>query len=179
MSTIVATRYARALYELGSETSQLEALSNEIARLAEVYAGNPELRDALDNPLVTHASRRAVVGEIAEKLSLSPLGKNTALLLLDRRRIRFLPAISQRLREMSDLQKGIVRAEVTTAAPLSETFYQRLEAQLAKMTGKKVTLDRKQDPSIIGGVITRIGDTLYDGSLKSRLESLKTSLLPN
>ncbi len=179
MSTIVASRYARALYELGAESSQLETLSQDIARVAEAYKSSSELRGALENPLVSRESRRAVMSEIGERLALGQLAKNTVMLLLDRRRIKLIPAIAQRLHEMSDSKKGIVRAEVTTAVPLADSFYLRLEAQLTKMTGKKVTVDRKEDPSIIGGVITRIGDTIYDGSIRNRLEGLKNSLLPN
>jgi F-type H+-transporting ATPase subunit delta len=89
-----------------------------------------------------------------------------------------LPYVARFLRELADARKGVVRAEVTTAAPLSEAYYGRLQAQLEKMTGKKVVVDRKTDPLLIAGVVTRIGDRILDGSLRTRLQSIKDSLMP-
>jgi len=79
---------------------------------------------------------------------------------------------------MTDRKKGLLRAEVVTAAPLSEAYYARLQQQLEKMTGRKVVIDRREDASILAGVVTRIGDTVYDGSLQTRLNELKHALLP-
>jgi F-type H+-transporting ATPase subunit delta len=90
-----------------------------------------------------------------------------------------LPAIAQLLREMSDAKQGILRAEVTTAVRLSDAYYAKLQAQLEKMTGQRVAIDKREDPSILAGVIARIGDRVYDGSLRSRMTELGQSLLPN
>jgi F-type H+-transporting ATPase subunit delta len=99
-------------------------------------------------------------------------------LLVDRRRARALPYLAQTLRELADARKGLLRAEVTTAAPLSDTYYARLEAQLEKMTGKRVVVERRTDPTLIAGVVTRIGDRILDGSLRTRLQSLRDALMP-
>jgi F-type H+-transporting ATPase subunit delta len=80
---------------------------------------------------------------------------------------------------MSDRKKGLLRAEVVAAAPLSEAYYARLQQQLEKLTGKKVVLDRREDPSLLAGVVTRIGDTVYDGSLRTRLQEIKHALTPS
>ena len=83
------------------------------------------------------------------------------------------------LREMNDLKKGLLRAEVTTAVALSDGFYQKLLATLEKLSNKRVVLEKKHDPTLIGGVVLRIGDLVLDSSLKTRLDGLKHALLPN
>jgi F-type H+-transporting ATPase subunit delta len=93
--------------------------------------------------------------------------------------MRALPGIAKILREMNDKKKGLLRAEVVTATVLSDAYYTRLQQQLEKMTGRHVVLDKREDASLLAGVITRIGDTVYDGSLRSRLHEIKHSLLPS
>jgi F-type H+-transporting ATPase subunit delta len=172
----IARRYAKALMELGTETGTLETLVNEVGRLADAYETAPDLGQALGHPLVPYAAKRAILTELADRLGVGPVAKNTALLLNDRRRTSLLPGIAARLRELSDLAKGVVRAEVSSAAPLAEDYYRKLHAQLEKMTGKRVTLDKKTDPQLIAGVVTRIGDTVYDGSLATRLVVMREAL---
>ena len=179
ISGAIEIRYARAIYELGVEAGAADALVDEIGRAASAYEGSAELRAALDNPLVAIDAKKAILGEIADALALSATAKHTLLLLNDRRRLRALPAIAQRLRETSDQKKGVLRAEVVSAAPLGDAYLERLRAQLEKMTGKKVVVDKREDPTLIAGVVARIGDTVYDGSLRARLTQLKTALLPN
>jgi F-type H+-transporting ATPase subunit delta len=173
----VARRYAKALSELGAEAGSLDVLVDEIGRAAKAYDESPELQRALENPLVPYATKKAILGDIAQALGLGQIAKNTVSLLADRRRLRALPAIAQRLREMNDLKKGLLRAEVLSAAPLSEEYKQKLNAQLESMTGKKIALDVRLDPSLIAGVVTRIGDTVYDGSILARLNELRHALL--
>lgn len=175
----VATRYARAIFELAQESGQKDTLVDEIDRAAAAYAASDELRSALENPLVAHSAKKAIVGEIADKLALSPTAKHALQLLSDRRRLRVLPEIARRLRELGDLGRGVVHAEVTSATTLSDSFYTRLQAQLEKSSGKRIVLDRKTDASLIAGVVVRVGDTLIDGSLRARLDSLKNALAPN
>ncbi len=177
--SLVARRYATALFELGNETGQLDALSSEIDRVAAAYAESLELRGALENPLIAHASKRAVVNEIAERLSVSQLAKNALAMLVDRRRIKTLPLIARALRELADRKKGVLRAEVSSAAPLSDAYYAKLQEQLRRITGKQVVIDRTDDPSLIAGVVTRIGDRVLDGSLRTRLLAMKDALAPS
>lgn len=173
---VVARRYAQALLELGTESGQLDALVEEIAAVAASYAGSPDLQQMLENPLFPLEVKRNVLNDLASQIGLGQSARNALLLLNDRRRLKALPGIAKLLREMNDKKKGLLRAEVVTAAPLSEAYYGRLQLQLEKLTGKKVVIDRREDPSILAGVITRIGDTLYDGSLKSRLQEIKHTL---
>lgn len=176
---VIARRYATALLELGTESGQLDALVDELGRAADIYQASADLRAAFDDPLVPAAAKKAILGDVAERLGLGQTAKNTLGLLLDRRRIRALPAISARLREMADLKRGILRAEVLTAMPLPEEYFSALQVQLERITGRRIALDRKLDPSLICGVVARVGDTVYDGSLVARLRSMKESMLPN
>ncbi len=177
--SIVARRYAQALLELGVAEDKLDAIVEEIAAAASAWETSPELRNAIENPLVAHPAKKAVIGELADRIGAGTTTRNTILLLVDRRRARTLPYLARTLRELADAHKGIVRAEVTTAAPLSDEYYAKLQAKLEKMTGKRVVVDRRIDASIIGGVVARIGDRIFDGSLHTRLQSLRDVLLPN
>lgn len=169
---VIAKRYATALLEIGGEAGQLDGLVDELSRAAEVYEANAELRASFDNPLVPAAAKKAILNDVCDGLRLSGTSKNTLGLLLDRRRIRALPAIATRLREMADLKRGILRAEVMTAMPLHEEYFEKLQRELERITGRRVALDRKLDPTLICGVVVRVGDTVYDGSLVARLKQL-------
>ena len=175
----IARRYAKAVLEIGTESGTLKDLVGEMTTLATAYDASEELRRALHNPLVAAEAKKAILIEICDRAGVSAVAKNTLLLMGDRRRLQALPAVAQLLREMSDATQGLLRAEVTTAVPLSEAYYEKLRARLEKMTGQRVVLDRKQDPSLLAGVIARIGDRVYDGSLRTRLDELGHTLLPN
>lgn len=177
--SIVARRYAQALLDLGSELGTLDRIVEEIAAAAQAWEVSPDLRNAIENPLVAHEAKKAVVGELADRIGASPTTRSTLLLLVDRRRMKTLPYLARTLRELGDAKKGVVRAEVTTAAPLTDEYYAKLQAKLEKVTGHRIVIDKKTDPAIIGGVIARIGDRVLDGSLRTRLETLRSALLPN
>jgi F-type H+-transporting ATPase subunit delta len=93
--------------------------------------------------------------------------------------MRALPAIVRELRILSDKKRGVLRAQVTSAKPLTPAYLDRLKVQLEKMTGKKVEIDLTEDPELLAGVVARIGDRVYDGSLRSRLREMRAQLLPS
>lgn len=177
--TEVARRYAKALFELATEAGSLDTIVTEVARLADAFTSNAELGRALDNPLVALEAKRGILRELADAARVSPTVKQTLLLLGDRRRTSALPAVARALAELADRRKGVVRAEVTSAVNLPDAYYERLKLQLERVTGKKITIDRRIDPTILGGVIARIGDRIFDGSLQSRLSEVRQHLLPN
>jgi F-type H+-transporting ATPase subunit delta len=176
---VIAKRYATALLELGTESGQLDALVEEMGRAAEAYEASGELRAAFDDPLVAPATKKAILADVSLRLGASQVTKNALGLLLDRRRIRALPAIAARLREMADAKRGILRAEVLTAMPLPEEYFEQLQRQLERITGRRVALDRKLEPALVAGVVVRVGDTVYDGSLVARVRQMKETMLPN
>lgn len=176
---VIATRYAKALLELGKETGELARLCDDMARLADTYVSSAELRDAVESPLVSPDAKRAIVQEIAEKLETTITAKNTVSFLCDRRRMRALPGIAQALRELADAHEGVIRAEVATARPLDAAYLAKLQAQLERVTGRKVVLDTREDPALLAGVVARVGDRVFDGSLLSRLRQLREAMLPN
>jgi F-type H+-transporting ATPase subunit delta len=172
----IALRYARAIFELGVETSTLPELVERIGRFARAYQDSPELRSVLDNPLVEIEKREAVLRDVAQAVGLSGDGLNAVRLLAARHKLRALPEVAKRLGALSDEKAGVVRATVTTATRLPESFYERLQRELESVTQRKIVIDRRQDPSLIGGVITRIGDNTIDGSVRGRLEEIQRSL---
>lgn len=180
MSTsVTARRYARALLMIGNEENRLEALSREVRAVADTVKASPELAQLLSNPVVSTESRRAVMKEVTARLGLSPTTRNAVMLLTDRRRGALLPEVADALAELNDEKAGKVQAEVTSAVPLSETQYVRLSKVLEKLTGRTVILQRKVDASLIGGVVARIGDKVYDGSIRTRLDEIRQVALQN
>ena len=173
----IARRWGRAVFELGKESNTLAELSRDMTTFAELYASNDELSGVLENPLVPEPSREAILRDIADRLGLSETAKNTLRLLAKKRRIVAIPDIARQVARLVDIDGGVVRAEITSAGPLTEAYLGRLKGELEKATGKTVVIAHKQDKSLIGGVITRIGDQVIDGSVRARLDGFRESLL--
>jgi F-type H+-transporting ATPase subunit delta len=173
----IADRYARAILELGVEAGTLSSLADEVNRFASAYEAGVDLRAVIENPLVPPEQRDAVLEEVTSRLGMARLAKNTVGYLAHRRRLSLLPDIARRLTSLSDDKAGVMRAVVTSAAPLPESFYSRLAQDLGALVGRTIVFDRQQDPSLIGGVITRVGDNIIDGSLRGRLDQLERQML--
>jgi F-type H+-transporting ATPase subunit delta len=135
------------------------------------------MRAMTDNPLVPEAARLAAMDEIASRLGLSPLSKNAIGLLTRRKRMAALPEIARQLDKMADERAGVLRVTVTSALPLSEPYAARLQRELEAMTGKKIAMDRRQDPDLLAGVVVRIGDRVIDGSARASLLELRSQLM--
>ena len=177
MGGSVARRYARALFDLGQDRSRHEALGSELEALAATYEGSPELRQTLENPVFKLAERRAILERLLPRVAPSPEVRSFALLLLERGRINALPAISRSFQQLVDEKLGRVQAIVTSAKPLDATTVAQVQRALERRTGKKVVMATSVDPDLIGGIVARVGDLVFDGSLKSRLEGLRSRLL--
>jgi F-type H+-transporting ATPase subunit delta len=173
----LAQRYARAVFELALEQNQLGPITEQVRSLSDAYSGSPELRAVLDNPLIEAAKRDAVLAALGARLGLHRVALNAVRLLAQRHRVQLLPDLARALAVLADEKAGLVRAIVTSAAPLAEPFCQRLTGELEQLTGRKVVLERRQDPSLIAGVVTRIGDHTIDGSIQGHLEALERQLL--
>lgn len=179
MSSIatIADRYARAIFAIGVDSGNVTALAQQIGDFASTYAGSLDLQSVVQNPLVEAEQRDKILREVASRLGLGPAALNVIRYLASRRRLMALPDIARRLGTLSDEKEGVVRAVVTSAGPLAEGYYTRLAEELARLVGRKVVIDRHEDPSLIAGVITRIGDNTIDGSLRGRLDHLERELL--
>ena len=175
-SLIVAKRYARALLELGREDGNYEQYGKELGEVASLFDQAPELESVLANPAFAFEGRRNLLGALLAKANLSPIVNNFFRLLMDRGRISAVKDIHTVYQRLIDEVKGLIRAEVLSAAALGQPEIERLTATLKKVAGREVKLEVKEDPSLIGGVVARIGDLVLDGSVKTQLASLKESL---
>src|SRR6516165_8959353 len=177
--TAVAARYANALADV--VTAPAAAISPQSA-LAELRAfestleSSLELREVLATPAVPVNRKRAVIGRIADALNISRVLRNFLYVLVDHRRIGSLRPIIQQFEEAVETHLGFSRAEVTAAEPLSDSQRAALNAQLERLTGKKIRMHVEVNPALIGGALARIGSTVYDGSVRGRLASLERRL---
>lgn len=173
-----ATRYARALFDVASkEGADLAALERDLSAFASLVAGHEGLGRVLANPAIPAARKRGVVEQLLERAGVSPILGKLLLMLADRDRLVLLPELSaafqQRLREHA----RVVRAEVVTAIALPPDRVAALEQSLAEASGRQVLLETRVDPAIIGGAVTRVGSTVYDGSVTRQLEKMKAALI--
>ncbi len=173
----VSKRYARALFLIGEERRALEQITSEMESLAASWSASSELRHVVQNPLFPIGKRRDILRAIVGKLGLGEIASNAAMLLLDRSRLGVLPDIAKALRALADEREGKIRAEVVSAVPLPAPYVDRLRTRLEKMTGRRVVLDQRHDPSLIAGLVARVGDRLYDGSARTRLADIRESLM--
>ena len=171
-----AARYARALLDVANQESDPERAEQELAAFVDLVRTNLDLERTIANPVVSAADKRAIVQQILERLKpTTPVGK-LVLLLASRGRLALLPALLDVYRERLMEYRNVLSAEVTTAAPLSPERAAQLQQRLANATGRTITMTTKVDPSIIGGVVTRIGGTVYDGSVATRLAKVRDRL---
>ncbi|MRG92860.1 ATP synthase F1 subunit delta [Polyangium spumosum] len=173
----IARRYARAVFELGKEQKNLPVLARDLADFVSSFEKSDELRMVLSSPLIAEDQREALLKEIGQRMSLCETALSTLRLLAKRRRLSALPDMVRQLEKLVDEDAGTLRATVTSAGPLTESYLAKLRGELEKSTGKKVVITHQQDPSLIAGIVTRIGDRVIDGSVKARLESFRESLL--
>jgi len=173
----IARRYAKALLEIGIAQQTYDALGKELERAADTLRASPELRNALENPIFSIEKRKLIMDELSRRLALSKTVRNFIMLLLDKGRIARLPDISRFYRTLVDEHAGRVRATVTSARPLDPMLETRLKTALEKSSGKVVIFEKREDPAILGGLVTQLGDTVYDGSVRTQLQQLREELL--
>lgn len=167
-------RHAQAVFAIASEQDQLEDWLHDLGQLSEL-ACDPLFRAVMDNPKLTFQEK---LGLIPEKVAgLSPLAVNLLALLVARDRLRLAPQIHQEYQNLLHTHQGIVSAEVVTAVPLEAAEEKAVVRHLEAITGGKVALTTRVDPSALGGLVAHIGDTLLDGSLRSKLKALHKSLV--
>lgn len=175
----VGRRYAKALLELARERGEVDSVLSDVSSISDAWKESAELRELIRNPVVPKPALKSAVDAVLEELGVSKLMRNTVSLLADKGRLPQLEEVLHALEALAESETGRVRVEVTSAKPLSEAYYARLIEKLQRVTDLQVVLVKKQDPSLIGGVVTRVGDRVFDGSLSNRLSELRETLLAN
>ena len=171
-----ATRYARALLDVAITESIAERAEQNLAAFATLLDQHQPLKSALMHPAVPAARKRAIVDDLATRLGLAtPVAKLLGM-LADRDRLALLPELLDVYRDRLLEHQQVVRAELTTAEALAPDQQSLLQERLTKATGRRVTLSTKVDPSILGGVVARIGSVVYDGSLATQLSKMRDRL---
>ena len=172
-----ASRYARALLDVAvKERADVDRIDAELAAFADLIRQNPALENALLNPAVAASKKKLAVAEISKRAGQLPIVAKLLALLADRDRLIVMPDLVAAYRERLLDYKKVVRAVITTAAPLADGRAKAIEASLARATGRSVVLDTKVDPAIVGGIIAKVGSTVYDGSVTRQLEKMRERL---
>ncbi len=171
-----AYRYAKALFGLAQDEHRHREVRSELERLGSLFDESRELRDALLTPLHPAAERKSAVRAIATGTGISPLVQNFLAFLIDRRRLINFAEIVDAYGEFADEAEGMITAEIVAASPLDDRRKDRLRRALSERTGQEVKLEIVVDPTLIGGAIAKVGDLVFDGSLRTQLGQLRTNL---
>lgn len=176
INNAIARRYAKALVQLGSENGLIERFSQELKAVNDLVTGNAELRAAFGNPAFTAEQKKQIMGALIARLQSSELVANFLLLLVDKNRVAFLSQIVETYGKLADEHSGVIRPVITTAFALDDAQIAAIKGALEQKTGKKVQPQVTVDQSLIGGVLTQIGDIAYDSSVKSQLARINDIL---
>ncbi len=177
MSAIaIARRYAEALADVATAHHQVEQIGNELRVFAETMKASPELRNLLASPIISRTDKRRVLDALIERVRPGQYTTNLLRTMLGHYRLHHLVEVREQYVRKINERSGIVVAEVTVAAEVSETEQQKLNRTIQEITGKRVQFKFKTDPSLIGGVVTRVGSVVYDGSVRTQLQEIKERL---
>jgi F-type H+-transporting ATPase subunit delta len=172
----IAGRYAQALFELAKETNGLKALESDADALGAALTSSAELSAVIASPVIARAEQTAAMSAVAAKMGLSPLMANTLALMGNNRRLFVLPQLVANLKARIADEKGEVTADVTSATTLSAAQSKKLAETLKAKVGKTVKLNTTVDETLIGGLIVRLGSTMIDTSVKSKLAALQNAM---
>ena len=171
---IAAKRHAQAVFALALEDNQIDQWLEDLGRIRVVF-DDPDITTLFEDPKISTGKKTQVLQDNLAELSTTAL--NLALLLVTKGRISLAPSIAEEFQMLVDTHKGVERIEVTTAISLGQTEIDRVSKMLSDAVGKQVRLSARVEPSIGGGLVVRIGDRIIDGSIQSKLQDLKRSLV--
>ncbi len=171
----VSLRYAKALVDIGVNNGSHAQLGRELDRVLEIYSA-AEVIELFRNPKFSIKVRKDVLGELLQRVVVSPICRNFLFLLIDRDRFRILPEIVEAYHQLADAHSGRLRAKAKVAKRLDESSLARLRAVLQKATGREIIIEQEEDPSLLGGVVTKVDGRVYDGSVRTQLETLRMRL---
>jgi F-type H+-transporting ATPase subunit delta len=169
-------QYATALADIALEQGAADPVKKQLADFGTAYAESGELRNVLANPAVERSAKHAVIEKLAARLGASRIVRNFLLVMADHQRTHLLPEIQQTFETVIRERQGMAEAEVTSAAELSAAQKTALQQTLERLTGKKIQAKYSLDPGLLGGAVVRIGDTIYDGSVRNRLNQMRARL---
>jgi F-type H+-transporting ATPase subunit delta len=179
MTSAAAFRYARALVDVVTDPASAkkpgEALE-ELRAVDTMVAESADLRAALMTPAIPGSRKKAVLGQLMDELAISKVIRNFLFVIVDHKRIPLLPEIREGFEQALDERLGFVRADVSSAAALSKQQSSELEIELARLSGKSVRVHYAIDENLLGGVVARVGSTVYDGSLRGQLQTMRREL---
>jgi F-type H+-transporting ATPase subunit delta len=172
----VAERYANALFELSLDNNALAEVEKDLGRFADLIAESPDLARLVRSPVFSAADQSRAAAAVLEKAGIGGAVANLVKVAAGNRRLFAVPEIITAFRRMAAAHRGEVSAEVVSAEPLSDKHVAELKAALKASLGKDVTLETAADPSLIGGLVVKVGSRMIDGSLKTKLNSLKLAM---
>ena len=173
----VARRYALALAEVVAKSSETEIVKSELKTWEAMIDANTDLQTAFRNPAISQADKEKVLNNLIEKTNPIKTTANFLRVLLRNGRLAEIGEINRKFASVLEEQSGVVSANITSARELSEAQKTEVLLNLELLTGKRMNLEYKTDESLIGGMVTRIGSTVYDGSVKTQLQELKQQLV--
>lgn len=173
----VARRYATALADVVLKNGDIDIVKNELTAWNQMMISNGELLEAFRSPAIAYLNKEKVLESLLKKAKPSKTTANFLRILLKNGRLIELGEINSRFESILAERSGEVTAQVVSARPLGESEKSELKTNLEKLTGKKVKLNFETDKNIIGGVVTSVGSTIYDGSVKTQLENLKQQMI--
>ena len=177
MSTLaIARRYAEALADVATARDQVDDIDRDVLQFVEMMRSNRELLGLFASPIISQTDKRRVLDALTERVRTGRLTVNLLRTMLSHYRLHHLADVLSQYRRVINQRKGRVIAEVTTASEFGEPQREKLVRALEQVTGKHVELDFRTDPALIGGVIARIGSTVYDGSVRTQLAGFKERL---
>jgi F-type H+-transporting ATPase subunit delta len=169
----VARRYATALADVVIERGEAREVRDELTAWEEMMQSNEQLLEVFRNPTIPYEQKRKVLNALIERTRVRPMTANFLQVLLQNQRLAELGEVNKRFAQVMDERSGVVSAQVTTARPVPESSQEALRNKLATLTGKKVSLSFTTDEELIGGIVARIGSTIYDGSVRNQLQQVK------
>jgi F-type H+-transporting ATPase subunit delta len=177
MPTVIANRYARALADVVAPTANYRQVLSELEDFGAAYRENLELREVCETPAVSVAQKLSVLEALAARMGSSPLTVNFLRVLMSHYRMPLLDEIIQAYRNVAYARLGIVRVKISSASGLSAEEQNLLQQRFNEVTQKQSELEFHLDEGLIGGLVAQIGSTVFDGSLRGRLDRLRGQLL--
>ena len=169
----MARRYATALADVVTARGGAQEVQRELIAWEMMMQSNEQLLEVFRNPTIPYEQKRKVLNALISRALVRPTTANFLQVLLQNQRLADLNEVNKRFAQILDERSGVVSAEVTTARPIPQTSQDALRAKLTALTGKDVRLSFATDEELIGGIVTRIGSTIYDGSVRNQLQQVK------